>query len=1111
MQMKWFDSSCNQRLLLTVPLLAWLLSFVGFPVLAETYHVGVNGSIFSPASLSIYVGDTVVWENDEGFPHTTTSDLSVSNANYWSGVMEGQLDTFLHTFHSAGTFTYHDEMGFGAGLIGVTPSATLGPPQKQDSRIVFDATELAVGSTNVLQASTDLAGWIALSTNVAGSASMTFTNATGLSPSFFRLESDSHLPAPIEPPYQWEWQRPLPQGQELYGVSALDSGNVWAVGSSIHGGADGVVIRYDGAGWRVQASGLANGLFGVCALRSNNAWAVGARGSILHYDGDRWRPQASGSTQWLYSVSALDASNIWAVGYSGTILHYDGTNWNSQDSGTSYQLRSVSVADRTNIWAAGDQGTILHYDGVVWTAQNSGSSQHLRGVSARTATDVWAVGYESAILHYNGIGWSPQTAPAPGLELKSVFAVDEDCVWAVSIYNVTTLRYDGTSWHAVSDIHGNFNVSALDCNHVWLVGFYGSISFFDGAQAHRHDQRAYKLMAVSASAPDNAWVVGPYTALQYNGTNWVVRTGAVSNKYLLGVTVLNSNNIWAVGDRNVIVHHNGISWSNQVSGLPTTVNLNGVFALATNQVWAVGGEGSIVWYNGLAWTSQLSGTTRFLHAVSGCDSQNVWAVGEGGAILHYDGATWSAQTSGTSYALYGVSALAPNQVWAVGAFGTLLHWNGASWTAQTSEISRAFWSVSALDASNVWAVAGEGIILHWNGREWRLNRRCYGKQDWFWGVCAADTNHVWAVGENVSESALILQGKPGGLPVAIHEPIADSFDPWTPPGETLPTRVDLRGELPPVNNQTDVQYGGQTCGPWAIAYYQLTQWIKHSKRPNWDLARPEYQMSPMFMFRMNGNDHEAFNVLSNNGCVDLADMPYDPRLGNPVPTSAQEEAAKPFRIHSYETLWSHGTNRPPYPDNDIENAKTWLANGYVISSEIGTQNGDFPDNGQNPPSTFYDPPGKSGINHWVALCGYDDNINPSASDPDHRGGFLMVNCWGDHWNVDMRGFLWISYAWTKNYVNSAFVIHGNGPNGPSITNCVPESASVGDTVTLAGDGFGALRRQAGVTFNGLSAPVVSFSNDVISVTVPMGATSGPLIVFDWEGIPSNPIDFQVNP
>jgi len=175
------------------PLTAWLLLTAGFPVVAETHSVGVNESGFSPATLAIKAGDTVVWVNyDEFFPHTTTSDLSLFDANYWNGLLVEAFDTFAHTFNSVGTFTYHDQIDTGTGTIIVSGPATSGvqleAPRKEDSQFVFEATGLTVGKTNVLEASINLTSWVALGTNVAAQSSMSFTNATALPHRFFRLK-----------------------------------------------------------------------------------------------------------------------------------------------------------------------------------------------------------------------------------------------------------------------------------------------------------------------------------------------------------------------------------------------------------------------------------------------------------------------------------------------------------------------------------------------------------------------------------------------------------------------------------------------------------------------------------------------------------------------------------------------------------------------------------------------------------------------------------------------------------------------------------------------------------------------------------------------------------
>ncbi len=159
---------------------------------ATTYYVTVNGSSFSPATLTIEPGDTVVWENvDDLFPHTTTSDLSMFDPNFWDGLMVSQGDTFAQTFNNVGTFTYHDQADTGTGSITVSlpasPAIILESARQEGSQFLFAVTGLTVGKTNVLQSSTNLTSWVAIQTNLANNTSLTFTNPTTLPRCFFRL------------------------------------------------------------------------------------------------------------------------------------------------------------------------------------------------------------------------------------------------------------------------------------------------------------------------------------------------------------------------------------------------------------------------------------------------------------------------------------------------------------------------------------------------------------------------------------------------------------------------------------------------------------------------------------------------------------------------------------------------------------------------------------------------------------------------------------------------------------------------------------------------------------------------------------------------------------
>ena len=88
---------------LVLPLLS-----VPTPVRGATHVVEIGDGFFSPATLTIAVGDTVTWTNTDDSPHTVTAGGAFDSGNLDAG------QSFSFTFSQAGTFgyvcQYHDEM-----------------------------------------------------------------------------------------------------------------------------------------------------------------------------------------------------------------------------------------------------------------------------------------------------------------------------------------------------------------------------------------------------------------------------------------------------------------------------------------------------------------------------------------------------------------------------------------------------------------------------------------------------------------------------------------------------------------------------------------------------------------------------------------------------------------------------------------------------------------------------------------------------------------------------------------------------------------------------------------------------------------------------------------
>jgi LPXTG-motif cell wall-anchored protein len=82
---------------------------------ATTHGVSMIGTTFSPKTLTVQAGDTVIWTNQSGLAHTVTAD----DGSFDSGsVQPGQ--TFSRTFSTAGTVAYHCSFHGAAGGIGMS-------------------------------------------------------------------------------------------------------------------------------------------------------------------------------------------------------------------------------------------------------------------------------------------------------------------------------------------------------------------------------------------------------------------------------------------------------------------------------------------------------------------------------------------------------------------------------------------------------------------------------------------------------------------------------------------------------------------------------------------------------------------------------------------------------------------------------------------------------------------------------------------------------------------------------------------------------------------------------------------------------------------------------
>jgi hypothetical protein len=273
------------------------------------------------------------------------------------------------------------------------------------------------------------------------------------------------------------------------GVAAISSNDVWAVGNHYTGsggnGGNTLIEHWDGRHWSIIPSPNAddsafNELSGVAAISSNDIWAVGNSISldpsqdntlIEHWDGDTWSvvpsPNPGASDNTLEHVAAVSASDVWAVGdFSKTVghnqaltEHWDGRHWSAVSSPNVGKfanfLRSVTVVSSQDFWAVGyaaaapgniNHTLTEHWNGSRWSVVPSPNpetaSNYLLGVAAISSSNLWAVGYADDFTtspttlaeHWNGSSWSVVSSPnrqPPADSLAAAAVISASNIWAV--------------------------------------------------------------------------------------------------------------------------------------------------------------------------------------------------------------------------------------------------------------------------------------------------------------------------------------------------------------------------------------------------------------------------------------------------------------------------------------------------------------------------------------------------------------------------------------------------------------------------------------------------------------------------------------------------------
>jgi hypothetical protein len=344
----------------------------------------------------------------------------------------------------------------------------------------------------------------------------------------------------------------VPAGELLRGVWGDGLGVVWAVSTT------GDVLRWDGAAWNVQATGL-GALSWISGTGPTDLWVVNTAGGVFHGTGAS--PTAltfapvtlpGDATLLIKAVWGTSPTDVWAVGgkqggypyvAAGKALHFDGS---IDDSGAPVWTIDEDLSTRPVMYTAawGTPG------GGVWV---SGSSNYTSTTGMYRGTNPTNVIVRRAP---GSSTWAEETIPFP--------STGEPPAVALAPAGLTP------------DVQALPRAAQANADgSVWLIGYtaFGSKRFrwlgttADNGQTYTwtpYAQFSWDLPAASTTgvsgatgvwgmAANDSWEIGPYGRMaHWDGTAWnqaaLMVTSAPLAKTFYAVWGTSSNDFWAVGD-----------------------------------------------------------------------------------------------------------------------------------------------------------------------------------------------------------------------------------------------------------------------------------------------------------------------------------------------------------------------------------------------------------------------------------------------------------------------------------------------------------------------------------------------------------------------------------
>jgi photosystem II stability/assembly factor-like uncharacterized protein len=426
---------------------------------------------------------------------------------------------------------------------------------------------------------------------------------------------------------QWQWQNPLPQGNNIHSVFFLNLDTGWAAAEA------GTIIKTTDRGMSWEILRLPEPLFtfDVFFLNAFVGWAGGQAAigsSVIIFKttdgGVSWEPSLSDFGD-IRTITFLNDRLGWASGQSSRVWHTSdgGATWVLQIQFPFQFVHALSFVDSLNGWGAGDVNRRVHTTdgGLTWLVDTLAYS--LYDIQFIDSLHGWQCGtWKIERTTDGGSTWQLQLDTFM-VRWQSIFMLDQITGWAVSEMSA----FGGTP---------GLIVHTTDGGATW---------------AYQQNPTEYSLRGVFFSNSLNGVTVGDVATLlrtTNGGQGWELATQAVSFESFLAVHVLDPSNVWVSGLEGSILHTSnaGREWIVLPSGRSKA--LKDIFFVDVVCGWTVGDASTILRTSdsGQSWISQTSPVFADWASIDFSHYPVGWIVGGGQLIKSIDGGnSWNDATN----------------------------------------------------------------------------------------------------------------------------------------------------------------------------------------------------------------------------------------------------------------------------------------------------------------------------------------------------------------------------------------------------------------------------------------------------------------------------------